>query len=278
MVKMTDQPMYGRRAYVIVGVNKKDPTDIIGYCENSFSMGWTKHWVNVWANHGKAIAKENAEEYNVKKFCELYEKGEEYCKHIDSQYRGKYGRFLEKVFSGKATFEEVKQEVRNYCVSTSSYASQNEWNHVRHYPSYVPRGYEVKVFRLNSKHCPIICDLRYRHLMEHRHNAKEFPWSKWDYRNPMFAVKAKVGLGFKWPEDILHSNKLKKEEVSCKNAKVQFTDLPKSMYEGNGFGCKGKEFKQKTRSEKQILRKQRRNSFAAKEGKLARGRASKHCP
>ena len=76
MVKMTDQPMYGRRAYVIVGVNKKDPTDIIGYCENSFSMGWTKHWVNVWANHGKAIAKENAEEYNVKKFCELYEKGD----------------------------------------------------------------------------------------------------------------------------------------------------------------------------------------------------------
>ena len=278
MMTMLEQPNYGRRAYVIVGINKNDPTDIIGYCENSFSMGWTRHWVNVWADHGRNVAKKNVNECYVDKFCELYEKGEEYCKHLDKYYRENYGRFLKKVFSGKATFEEVKQEVFDYYMNTSHYASLGEWNYMRHYPSYIPEGYEMKVFRLNSKNCPIICDLRYRYLMEHRHNDKEFPWSKWDYRNPMFVVKAKVGPDFKWPEDILHSNKLKKEEVNCKHVKVQFTDLPKSMYNGTGFNSKGKAFKPKSRSTKQILRKQRRNSFAAKEGKLAHGRASKHCP
>ena len=266
-MNMLEQPNYGRRAYVIVGVNKKDPTDIIGYCENSFSMSWTKHWVNVWAEHGKAIARKNVNDYYVKTFCELYEKGEEYCKRLDKQYKENYGRFLKKVFSGEATFEEVKKEVYDYYMNTSHYASLGEWNYMRHYPSYIPKGYELKVFRLNSKNCPIICDLRYRYLMEHKHD-KALPWSKWDYRNPMFVVKAKVGPDFKWPEDILHSNKLKKEEVSGKDVKVQFTDLPKDMYDSNGFNSKGKAFKQKSRSTKQILRKQRRNSFAAKEGEL----------
>lgn len=264
---MLEQPIYSHRAYVIVGVNKKDPTDIIGYCENSFSMGWTKHWVNLWTDHGKAIAKANVNEYYIKPFCELYEKGEEYCKHIDKYYKEKYKRFLDKVFSGKATFNEVKKEVFDYFVNTTSYSSIGEWNHVRHYPSVVPEGYEVKAFRLNSKHCPIICDLRYRYLMDILPASKEKNkiWSKWDYRNPMFVVKAKVNPDFKWPEDILHSAKYKKTElVKCKFVKVQYEDLCATEHVDN-------KSKRKSRAEKQALRKQRRNSFAAKEGKLVHG-------
>ena len=283
MIKMLEQPNYGRRAYVIVGINKNDPTDIIGYCENSFSMGWTKHWVNVWANHGKYIAKRNVTELYVDKFCELYNKGKEYCKTLDKYYKDKYGRFLRKAFSKKASFDKVKQEVFDYYMNVSSYSSLGEWNNMRHYPSQIPEGYEMKIFRLNSKNCPIICDLRYRFLMERMPESKTKIekaklWSKWDYRNPMFVVKAKVGTDFKWPENFMHSVEMKKTEVSnCKFAKIQYFDLPVDICDERKFHHKGKEFERMSRSEKQILRKQRRNSFAAKEGKLAHGRASKHC-
>lgn len=279
---MLEQPIYGHRAYVIVGINKNDPTDIIGYCENSFSMGWTRHWVNLWVGHSKAIAKREVNKYYVKKFCELYEKGEDACRHLDKYYKDKYGRFLDKVFSGKASFDEVKQEVFDYFVNTTSYSSIGEWNHVRHYPSVIPVGYELKAFRLNSKNCPIICDLRHRYLIDTMPNGKEKDkiWSKWDYRNPMFVVKAKIGPDFKWPEDFLHSAKLKKTELAnCKFVKIQYDDLPVDICDERKFNHKGKEFERKSRSKKKILKKQRRNSFAAKEGELAPGcELVKHCP
>lgn len=29
---------FNERAYIVLGINEKDPTDIIGYCEDSFSI------------------------------------------------------------------------------------------------------------------------------------------------------------------------------------------------------------------------------------------------
>lgn len=273
MIEMLEQPIYSHRAYVIVGVNKKDPTDIIGYCENSFSMEWSRHWVNVWSGHGKHRAKTEVNNYYVDKFCELYEKGEEYCKFLDAHYKKIFGKFLRKAFSGKASFDKMKQEVFDHFMRNSTYASQGEWNYIRHYPSYIPDGYEMKIFRLNSKNCPIMCDLRHRYLSEHCKTDAEYKaiYSKWDYRNPMFVVKAKVSPDFKWPADFMHSVKMKKAMISktTKYVAINYKDLSHMIFKDGAFGKKDKkDFGYMCRSSRQILKKQRRNSFAAKEEKL----------
>ena len=43
-----DKAQYSHKAYVILGINENNPDDIIGYCENSFSMSWSNRYVNIW--------------------------------------------------------------------------------------------------------------------------------------------------------------------------------------------------------------------------------------
>ena len=163
---MIDQPIYSRKAYIIVGINKNNPTDIIGYCENSFSMGWTRHWVNIWTleYNSKKMAEAEVTQLYVSHFCELYNKGEKYYKNCIAPYdKEKYGKFLEKAFSGKVAFEQVKQEVFKHFFNTTTYSAQGVWNHIKQHLSTIPDGYEIKIFRLNSKNCQIICDLRHRY-------------------------------------------------------------------------------------------------------------------
>ena len=251
---MIDQPIYSRKAYIIVGINKNNPTDIIGYCENSFSMGWTRHWVNIWTleYNSKKMAEAEVTQLYVSHFCELYNKGEKYYKNCIAPYdKEKYGKFLEKAFSGKVAFEQVKQEVFKHFFNTTTYSAQGVWNHIKQHLSTIPDGYEIKIFRLNSKNCQIICDLRHRYALEHYNTKEEYNslYSKWDYRNPMFVVKAKVGPSFKWPDDLMHSVKTKKFFIDTKE--IQRIAINKNY----------------SRSANKILKKQRKNSFAAKERK-----------
>lgn len=65
-----------------------------------------------------------------------------------------------------------------------------DWNWAKNYPITIPRGYILKAFRLNSKHCPYAVDFNYRM------NLTKANYNKWMYRNPKCKFE-----GFFQPED-----------------------------------------------------------------------------
>ena len=51
--KITKQLLPKTKIYGVFAVNKNDPNAILGYVENSFSMGWSKDFVNIWEGCSK---------------------------------------------------------------------------------------------------------------------------------------------------------------------------------------------------------------------------------
>lgn len=140
---------------------------------------------------------------------------------------------------------------------------------------WVPAGYDVKVFRLGSEKCPVDVDLRYR-LAVNRGWIKK--WDKWKYRNAAFIVKASnpgktifdvyptVKLVLDTGRVYVHFDK----ENLIRYIRPNVSSVNRKEWIKGCIGIQA-EFKM-SRSEKKILKKQRKNSFAAKE-RAKRGQA-----
>lgn len=138
---MIKQPICDKRYYVILGINKKDPTSMVGYC----SYGYVSN-----------------------NRVELIQLG--------------------------------KNE-----------SAQKLWNNCKNYWLRIPDEYEVKIFRLNSKSCPIVCDLRYRYQIDRRRKSMEF--NRYEYEHPHCMKKTDyVGYGGKYdfPDKVLYKYKHEK--------------------------------------------------------------------
>ena len=61
---------------------------------------------------------------------------------------------------------------------------------MKNYPQVIPRGYVLKAYRLNSKHCPYAVDFNYML------NWTRGDYKKWTYRKPKCKFK-----GFFQPDD-----------------------------------------------------------------------------
>lgn len=234
-----EKAQYPYKAYVILGINENNPDDIIGYCENSFSMSWSNRYVNIWDTISeKEMWKSARKELQSR----IDEKWEGVLKNLEQLQ--KEGLSYEEAFE-----HEAKKHLSIYMLP------QNEYNHVRHYPTYIPKGYRLAVFRVGSKHCPIDIDLRYR--IAYR-NRKETFWDKWKFRNPPFFVKSLNKNNWKWSNikysDWLH-RKFPNERFFDKSpmTKIPYTDLSKKEIKNEGSVII-------SRSDRQKLKKQKRNS------------------
>lgn len=167
--------------YCIFAINKSNPEDILGVCENSFSMSYEKGKVCLWQAPNKDAS------YISIPHKKYFEK--QLSKHIDRfQYGVNWGEYI--------NYKGQKRKYRKL-VSNHYYKhyhpfgrSNNEymWNWVKHYAKGIltpPEGYEFFVCRANSKHCPVIVDTSVREGMIKR----VLEYKKYDYRNAKFYKK-----------------------------------------------------------------------------------------
>ncbi len=160
---------YPVRAYVVLAVNENDSSDVWGYCEESFSMGWYRHRVNIYITHTANYLKK-LEDRNTRT-------------HM------KYGNMSEEKARAKAKKENQTTNSNQEC-----------WNFCKRVNC--PVGYKLKVFRLGSKDCPIVVDFRYRNDYNSKRGNPLLGWHKFRYRNPPFLFKADVESGKYWfPKD-----------------------------------------------------------------------------
>lgn len=172
------------RYYGLFAISKTDPTLILGYVENSFSMGWSKYFVNLWPAYKKKallrMAKREAsstDKWSDEKFLEFCE----------SHYNVKYGK-EDAFYKDGMSVEEARKAYVNlwFGIKTKCYGTQGAWNELSDRGIYVPDGFYTKVFRLGSTKLPVTVDLRYRDGLV---QGEKLKWDKWYYRNAHFWVK-----------------------------------------------------------------------------------------
>ena len=206
------QPVPDCRYYGLFAVNKKDPTDILGYVENSFSMGWSKNYVNLEEGFRDGTARKAADA-EVRYFEKEYPTDEEFAKWFYECQR--------KLYKPGMTVADMRQAYWEswYKMKKNRLLAQNVWNIVGE-RARVPAGYELKVFRIGSKNCPVDVDLRYR-IAVRRKWTKE--WDKWKWRNAPFKVKANNAKPWEdiYPTvaDVLNAPK---SEINCPDTGWQF--------------------------------------------------------
>jgi len=264
----TDQiPICDRRYYGVFAVNKDNPNDMYGHVENSFSMGWSRYFVSL---------NEGFREWQVKKATELWLRDSTSYQSDDKKFSEWFKSFEKDLYHKGMSVEEMRRTYYDviFDMKAESLMAQNIWNGCFN-KCHVPAGYDVKVFRLNSKNCPVEVDLRYRIACN---RGKTKTWDKWLYRNALFCVKA-------WNKNVsvvdLNPTFADFFKTCGKIARVQLGDgvkyetvVRKSMpYKdrliSSEHSCgiiKKRDDSMMSRSERQTLRKQRRNSFSAKKG------------
>lgn len=263
MAKSVDiMPVCDRKYYGVFAIRRDNPNDILGYVENSFSMGWSKYFVSVNEGFG---------EWRVKKATDHWIEDSPGSKDSDKDFTHWFKHFRKDLYREGMTVEEMHKAYYDdiYAMHCRSLKAQSVWNNCFSSLN-VPVGYDVKVFRLNSKRCPVEVDMRYRAAYDRR-RVKD--WNKWRYRNALFAVKAlnpgekslinrypTLAQSMKFPP--VQTDKMKL--VLTMNTNTPYATLKKHFDSGWS-----RNVKPTTRSERKVLKKQRRNSFA-KEG--SRGR------
>ena len=157
-----------KKYYIILAVNPNDPEDIIGFVEHSFCMGWEKGRVVVW------------EASNDDKFTGIPAKKAFKKKISASRY------VWSNEILGKKT--RLRKQIANPASKKYSCCGRTPaeymWNWVRHYSMYCGKelrkqGYEIRPYRVGSKHCPVELDFTERVAM----NKKQIPWDKYNWRN-----------------------------------------------------------------------------------------------
>lgn len=170
--------------YIALAINKNNPEDIFGLCENSFSMSWERNcaklfepsiidpvFYNVPLRIYVKVSNKNKSE-NTFRWCgrEISNKGQK--------------RKLRKVFTNK------HNQLYHICGRTPE---EYAWNWCNHYALFCSnflkyrKNYEIKCFRVNSKYCPVHVDLSVREGME----RKKITFNKYEWRNANFVLKLK---------------------------------------------------------------------------------------
>lgn len=239
------------RYYGIFAINPKNENDIWGYVENSFSMGWSRHCVSLYCTFTDRDLRKRA----LKECKEDYSKSDEdlikRCKEAIWPKNIKYKEGMTVEEAKKALFDAY------YEYEKFMYGRQNVWNlECKARGLYVPKGYVPKVFRLNSTKLPIIVDLRYRTASWY-----DIPmtYHKWYYRNAHF-----------WIKDLNPGKVLE-------NTGWTHINMPQDQYNGNtervydkttSYKRRVESEKEKvlSRSQKKILKKQKRCKLAAEKG------------
>lgn len=102
-----------------------------------------------------------------------------------------------KVKTGAMSYEQAVEESLAVDYSDNRNRPQNLYNYLKHCIRKAPKGFDVKIFRVGSKHCPIDVDLRYRIASD---AGKTDYFDKFKYFSAPFFVKA-INTNFKWEDD-----------------------------------------------------------------------------
>ena len=166
--------------YAIFYVNEKDPNDILGVCQGSFSFHRSRTNVCLWG-----IGKESCQYTSIhhKQFIrDRISKDGKTLRYGHNYFdvvpiKGQLTRF-------KKSFADPCHQLYHSCGRTNS---EYQWKWVVHYSKTLPHleGYFIKVCRVNSKHCPVVVDLSVRAGMD----LKKIPYDKYRYRNAKFRLK-----------------------------------------------------------------------------------------
>lgn len=169
------------RYYCILAINKKDPKDILGVVENSFSMSYEKNRVCLWQapDKDKSYISVPHRTYfqNITAKLNRFQYGLNYVEYINLKGQKRKCR--------KFISDPYNKNYHPYGRTNNEY----EWHWVNHYAKGIltpPEGYEFLVCRVNSKYCPVIIDTSVREGM----NKKVIPFRKYDYRNAKFEIKS----------------------------------------------------------------------------------------
>ena len=167
--------------YIALAINKHDPEDVLGLCENSFSMSWEKYRVNLFAPPA-----DTKEYYNIplREYVKKYQKSNgdyEFGFHGESIKSQGQRQKLRKVFTIR------KHKLYHACGRTPA---EYEWKWCNHYAvscsKLIPNkdDYEIRCYRVNSKYCPVRVDLSVREGM----NRHRLTFKKYDWRNAHFEI------------------------------------------------------------------------------------------
>lgn len=167
--------------YIALAINKNDPTDIYGLCENSFSMSWERNKANLFTP-----VKTGNDYYNVP----IRKHFEKNIKKVLFQYG--YNGETENIKGRKRVtikrLSNMKWKFYHCCGRT---LQEYEWKWCNHYAIICSRflankeNYDIKCFRVNSKYCPVKVDLSVREGMVRR----KIPYKKYEWRNANFVLK-----------------------------------------------------------------------------------------
>jgi len=245
-------PVCSCKYYGIFAVSKKDPTDILGYVENSFNMGWSRRFVRVWTGYKKSKVEQAVKHW----FEGMKENSGSACNLDDERYEKWFKDHCADLYEDGMTIDDMRKAYWDeiYKMHAATILAQNVWSNMAN-RLYVPEGYVVKKFRINAKCCPVEVDLRYRTAYD---RGKDVKWDKWRYRNALFSVKA-LNLDKERPL----SSVLPKLENSLAIPATQLADVKGYWHEYRNAPAEKlakRDHKHMSRSERKILKKQRANS------------------
>lgn len=246
--KIDRKPVCDCRYYGIFAVNRQNPNIILGYVENSFSMGWSPRFVNV-----NPAFRMNAVDVKTDKLIRELHKDRSPSEFL-AWFRDTNKSLYRKGMSAEDAMAEYRKKIRE--MESRSMLAQHVWNDLAN-TMRVPAGYDIKVFRLNSSKCPVDVDLRYRTA----YNRGQIPTGdKWKYRNAVFIVKA-LYPGRSVSDFYPTVKSVLAVDADC----VEFKNYEHYAKRTFAFSELRKKGVYASRSEKKILKKQRINSFAANE-------------
>jgi IS1 family transposase len=165
--------------YCILAIKKDNPKDIKGYVEHSFCMDWASDRVNLYSYHPSYAP------YKGEPLRKLWHD------LLESVKKYNYGCLPKKDYKGKTRYLR-KCFMKNSEHGCGRTGNEYEWSWLKREiarlnrkSKMVEKGYEIMLFRVNSKHCPVSVDLSEREGM----NRNRLEYDKFRYRNARFSVK-----------------------------------------------------------------------------------------
>ncbi len=172
-----------RKYYIILAVKKDNPKDIVGFCEGSFNICWKRNRVNLWEvnDNDDYVGKPARDNFN------------EMLKSLKKNY-GSYSMKLRQM-KGKKTM--LRKQMSNHACKNFHPCGRSRaeylWNWVKHYSMWCGKhlrrqGYEIRPYRVGSKHCPVVIDFTERIAID----KKQLKWDKFKWRNPIYRIKQTI--------------------------------------------------------------------------------------
>jgi hypothetical protein len=163
--------------YIVLAINKNNPSDILGMVEHSFSMGWDENRVNLMSCSSYVPTKTLTQELDDQMLRSKRER-----RSINISY--------DNALQSSNSRKELKRKIND--LSSSCYflcgntQNQRSYRWAKHYSYFIkpPEGYFTKTFRVNSKHCPVKVDLTERLFMD----KKQIKYDKFNWRNAKFKI------------------------------------------------------------------------------------------